>query len=47
MTPVLPEEPPDPAFPLEYRNDNIQIHAIDTLDFEGDVIAEDIGDAAC
>ena len=45
MSPVFPEEPGDPALGLEQRHDRIQVHTVDPLYLESDVIAEDLGNA--
>ena len=37
------EEVDDALFALQRRDVDVEIHAVDSLDFEGDVLGEDVG----
>jgi hypothetical protein len=42
---VPPEERGDPALVLQPRHVRVEVHAVDTLDLQGDVLTQDLGDA--
>jgi hypothetical protein len=45
MPTMAAEEGGDPALVLQPRHVHVEVHPVDALDFQGDVLAQDLGDA--
>lgn len=44
MTAVVPEEADHTALRLQLGHVGVEVHAVDALDLQGDVLVEDLGD---
>ena len=46
MTSMKAEETGYAALPLQRANVDVQVHPVDSLDLEGDVVGQDLSDAS-